>query len=458
MGKENKFLRWLGEVFNGTQLVALSFMLVILAGAFLFMLPISTQNGEGLTFLDAMFTATSATCVTGLTVIDVGNQLTWFGKMVLIVLIQIGGLGIMTMTTVVMVIAGRKVSLRERLLLQESMSQTEISGVVRIAINIIKYTVCIEFFFGTILALHFALVKDMGWLGVMYGYWHSVSAFCNAGFDLMGDYKSLIDYSGDVVVNLSIALLITLGGLGFMVLEDIKRAIKKKDLSWTKFALHTKIVLVSSVALNVIGTVLLWLFESDNPYTMGNMSLFDSWMAAFFQAVSARTAGFNTVDLMHLHDSSLFILIIWMFIGAGSGSTGGGIKTTTFVVLMASLWYMLKGQRDVVMFGRRIDEKIVDKSFVITVLCMLWVMCATMALLVINHENYPFVDILFEVVSGFGTVGLGIGITPDWAPFGKWILILTMYIGRIGILTFILSFLSTGNNKIRFPSEHINIG
>ena len=458
MGRENKFLRWVGQTFNGSQMVALSFIILILSGALLFMLPISTQDRQGLTFLDALFTSTSASCVTGLTVIDVGNQLSWFGKMVLIGLIQIGGLGIMTMTTVVMVIAGRKVSLRERLLLQESMSQTEISGVVRIAINIIKYTVGIEFFFGTILALHFALVKDMGWLGVMYGYWHSVSAFCNAGFDLMGDYKSLIDYSGDVVVNLSIALLITLGGLGFMVLEDIKRAIKKKDLSWTKFALHTKIVLVSSFALNVIGTVLLWLFESDNPYTMGNMSLFDSWMAAFFQAVSARTAGFNTVDLMHLHDSSLFILIIWMFIGAGSGSTGGGIKTTTFVVLMASLWYMLKGQRDVVMFGRRIEEKTVDKSFVITVLCLLWVVFAVMVLVVLSNGEHSFIQILFEVMSGFGTVGLGIGITPGWEPLGKWILILTMYIGRIGILTFALSFLQSGTDKIRFPSEHVSIG
>ena len=333
------------------------------------------------------------------------------------------------------------------------MNQTEISGVVRIALNIIKYTLVIEFFFGTILAAHFAFVKDMGWIGVVYGYWHSVSAFCNAGFDLMGDYKSLIDYHGDIVINLSIALLITLGGLGFMVLEDLKRG-----WNWERFSLHTKIVLLTSVGLNVVGTLLLWGFESNNPYTLGNMSMFDSWMAAFFQAVSSRTAGFNTIDLMHLHDSSLFVLIIWMFIGAGSGSTGGGIKTTTFIVLMASLWYMLKGQRDVVMFGRRIDEKIVDKSFVITVLCLIWVLFATMMLLVINNGRYPFIDILFEVVSGFGTVGLGIGITPDWQPFGKWILILTMYIGRIGILTFILSFLSSGTNKIRYPSEHINIG
>ena len=181
----------------------------------------------------------------------------------------------------------------------------------------------------------------------------------------MGDYKSLIDYHGDIVINLSIALLITLGGLGFMVLEDLKRG-----WNWERFSLHTKIVLLTSVGLNVVGTLLLWCFESNNPYTLGNMSMFDSWLAAFFQAVSSRTAGFNTIDLMHLHDSSLFVLIIWMFIGAGSGSTGGGIKTTTFIVLMASLWYMLKGQRDVVMFGRRIDEKIVDKSFVITVLCL----------------------------------------------------------------------------------------
>ncbi len=453
MGRENKFLRWIGQTFNGSQMVALSFIILILGGAFLLMLPISTQDRQGLTFLDALFTSTSASCVTGLTVIDVGNQLSWFGKMVLIALIQIGGLGIMTMTTLVMVIAGRKVSLRERLLLQESMNQTEISGVVRIALNIIKYTLCIEFVFGTILAIHFAFVKDMGIVGIVYGYWHSISAFCNAGFDLMGNYKSLIDYQSDIVINLSIALLITLGGLGFMVLEDLKRG-----WNWERFALHTKIVLLSSVGLNIVGTVLLWVFECDNPNTLGNMTAFDSIMAAFFQAVSSRTAGFNTIDLMQLHDSSLFVLIIWMFIGAGSGSTGGGIKTTTFVVLMASLWYMIKGQRDVVMFGKRIDEKIVDKSFVITVLCLIWVLIATMALSAINHENYPFIDVLFEVVSGFGTVGLGIGITPDWAPLGKWILIFTMYIGRIGILTFILSFLSSGTNKIRYPSEHINIG
>ena len=184
---------------------------------------------------------------------------------------HIGGLGIMTMTTLVMVIAGRKVSLRERLFLQESMNQTEISGVVRIALNIIKYTLVIEFFFGTILAAHFAFVKDMGWIGVVYGYWHSVSAFCNAGFDLMGDYKSLVDYHGDIVINLSIALLITLGGLGFMVLEDLKRG-----WNWERFSLHTKIVLLTSVGLNVVGTLLLWGFESNNPYTLGNMSMFDS--------------------------------------------------------------------------------------------------------------------------------------------------------------------------------------
>lgn len=457
MGKENKFLRWIGQTFNGSQMVAMSFMLMILTGALLFMLPISTQDRQGLTFLDALFTATSATCVTGLTVIDVGNQLSWFGKMVLIGLIQVGGLGIMTMTTLVMVLAGRKVSLRERLLLQESMNQTEISGVVRIALNIIKYTLIIEFVVGTIMAFHFAVNKGLGWLGVMYGYWHSVSAFCNAGFDLMGDYKSLIDYSGDVVINLSIALLITLGGLGFMVLEDIKRAFKQ-GFSWSGFALQTKIVLLTTLGLHVVGTVLIWLFESNNPYTLGNMTMFDSWLAAFFQAVSARTAGFNTIDLVQLHDSSMFVLIIWMFIGAGSGSTAGGIKMTTFVVLMASLWYMIKGQRDVVMFGRRIEERIADKSFVITVLCLLWVIFATMVLVVLSNGQYPFIHILFEVVSGFGTVGLGIGITPHWEPLGKWILILTMYIGRIGILTFILSFLGTGNNKIRFPSEHINIG
>ena len=457
MGRENKFLRWVGQTFNGSQMVALSFIILILSGALLFMLPISTQNGEGLTFLDALFTSTSASCVTGLTVIDVGNQLSWFGKMVLIGLIQIGGLGIMTMTTVVMVIAGRKVSLRERLFLQESMNQTEISGVVRIALNVIKYTLAIEFLFGSVMAAHFVLAEDMGWLGVVYGYWHSVSAFCNAGFDLMGDYKSLIDYSGDVLINVCIMLLITLGGLGFTVLEDIKRGLKK-GIKWSRFALHTKIVLLTTLGLNIIGTLLIWAFEANNPYTMGTMPAGEAFLASLFQTVSARTAGFNTVDLAYLHDSSMLILIIWMFIGAGSGSTGGGIKMTTFVVLMASVWNMLLGKRDVVMFGRRIEEKTVDKSFVITVLCLLWVVFAVMVLVVLSNGEHSFIQILFEVMSGFGTVGLGIGITPGWEPLGKWILILTMYIGRIGILTFALSFLQSGTDKIRFPSEHVSIG
>ena len=453
MGKENKFIRWLGQTFNGSQMVALSFIALILSGALLFMLPISTQDRQGLTFLDALFTATSASCVTGLTVIDVGNQLSWFGKMVLIGLIQIGGLGIMTMTTVVMVIAGRKVSLRERLFLQESMNQTEISGVVRIALNIIKYTLAIEVVFGSVMAAHFVLAKDMGWLGVVYGYWHSVSAFCNAGFDLMGDYKSLIDYSDDVLINVCIMLLITLGGLGFTVLEDVKRGWK-----WERFALHTKIVLLTTLGLNVIGTLLIWAFEANNPYTIGNMPAGEAFLASLFQTVSARTAGFNTVDLAYLHDSSMLILIIWMFIGAGSGSTGGGIKMTTFVVLMASVWNMLLGKRDVVMFGRRIEEKTADKSFVITVLCLLWVVFAVMVLVVLSNGEHSFIQILFEVMSGFGTVGLGIGITPGWEPLGKWVLILTMYIGRIGILTFALSFFQSGTDKIRFPSDHVSIG
>ena len=412
MGRENKFLRWVGQTFNGSQLVALSFMLLIFSGALLFMLPISTQDRHGLTFLDALFTATSASCVTGLTVIDVGNELSLFGQIVLIGLIQIGGLGIMTMTTLVMVIAGRKVSLRERLFLQESMNQTEISGVVRIALNIIKYTLIIELFFGTIMALYFMFVKGLGIKGVYFGYWHSVSAFCNAGFDLMGDYKSLIDYRGDVLINVCIMLLITLGGLGFVVLEDLHRGFK-----WKRFALQTKIVLLTTLGLNVIGTILIWLFEANNPYTIGNLPQKEAFLASLFQTVSARTAGFNT-----------------------------------------SVWTMLRGKRDVVMFGRRIDEKIVDKSFVITVLCLLWVIIAVMILVVLSNGEHSFIEILFEVMSGFGTVGLGIGITPGWEPLGKLVLILTMYIGRIGILTFLLSFLSAGTNKIRYPSEHINIG
>ncbi len=454
MSGSNKLTRLLWQSLNSSQMVALTFIVLILSGALLLMLPVSSSDGSWMNFLDALFTATSASCVTGLSVIDVGHELSWFGKMVLVALIQIGGLGIMTMTTLVVVMAGRKVSLRERLFLQESINQTEISGVVRIALNIIKYTFIIEFFFGTIMALYFTFARDMGFLGIIYGYWHAVSAFCNAGFDLMGDYKSLIDYRGDFVINICIMLLITLGGLGFMVLDDLR----SKGLAWKKYALHTKIVLVTSVLLNVSATLLIWFMESDNPYTIGNLPVWEGFLASLFQAVSSRTAGFNTVDLAHMHSSSLFLLAIWMFIGAGSGSTGGGIKTTTFVVLLVSTWYMLKGHRDVVMFGRRIEEKTVDKAFIITVLCLMWVLFALFLLLLCNDGQHPFMKVMFEVISAFGTVGLGIGITPEWSPMGKIILILTMFVGRIGILTFALSFLDNESSKIRFPSEHINIG
>lgn len=442
---------WLLRRVSSSQMVAITFLGLILLGTLLLMLPIASNNGQGLGFVDALFTATSASCVTGLIVVDTGTYFTWFGKLVLIVLIQIGGLGIMTLTTLLTVIIGKKVSLQERLYLQESFNQPDVGGVVRLSLNIIKYALLIEFAIGTLLA--FGFYDSLGLEGIAFGYWHAVSAFCNAGFDLLGDYNSLTNYTDNFIINFSIMLLIVVGGLGFFVLDDIKRS-----RSWRNFSLHTKIVLSTTFWLVVVGTVLLWLLEADNQATLAAMGLGEGVMAAAFQSITARTAGFNSLNLAAMHESSLFVLIILMFIGASPGSTGGGIKTTTFVILLLFTWGLLRGKHDVVIFGRRVEADTVNKAYIVVSLCIMWVLLAFLALLILDGGRHPFSFVLFEVVSAFATVGLGIGITHEWDALAKLILIFTMFIGRVGILTFVLSFLQRGNDKIKYPSEHINIG
>ncbi len=432
------------------QLVALTFLMLILTGTGFLMLPAASVSGMSLSFVNALFTATSAVCVTGLAVVDTGTYFTFFGQMVIIILIQLGGLGIMTFATMISVAIGKKINLRERLLIQETLNQEGFSGVVRLALHVIKYTFLIEFIFGSILAIH--LYPIYGAKAFYMGYWHSISAFCNAGFDLFGNYDSLVNFRGDVIVNLSIMSLIILGGLGFIVLEDVLSKRNFKSLMS-----HSKIVLISTAVLIFAGTVALWLLEHNNIDTIANLSGLDQWMACMFQSVTSRTAGFNTLPIEKLTDSSLLFLIMLMFIGASPTSTGGGIKTTTFVVVLLTVWSLLHEKSDIVIFNRRISKKAVNKAFAIFILALFLILVVT--LLISGIDNIPVIQVLFEVVSAFGTVGLSVGITRDLSEISKLLLVLTMYAGRVGVLTFAMLLLQKPRpEKIKYPEVKVIIG
>ena len=428
-------------------------MAVILIGALLLTLPITHTNGEWLSFIDDLFTATSATCVVGLVVVDTGTYFNILGQLIIIFLIQIGGVGVMTLTTMIVLGMGKHIGLKERLLIQEALNQDGPAGVIELAKRMIKYTVVIELFFGTILALYGFFTTDWGFKAFYYGYWHAISAFCNGGFDLCGNFDSLTRFRDDVVVNVCIMLLITLGGIGFAVEGDI---LKKR--CWKKLRLQSKVVLMGYLILSVGGGLLIWAFEFNNPATIGNLPDGDQLMASMFQSVTARTAGFNTLDIASLRDDTLLFMMLLMFIGGAPASTAGGIKITTFAVVLMATVAMLRGKKDVVIYNRRISEDLIHKSMGVFVLCLLWLGIAFFLLLAIDNRQHHFHLVMCELFSAFGTVGLGVGITPEWHPVCKLILIMTMFIGRIGILTFTMAFLEKEASILRYPSEDMIIG
>ena len=428
-------------------------MAVILIGALLLTLPITHTNGEWLSFIDALFTATSATCVVGLVVVDTGTYFNILGQLIIIFLIQIGGVGVMTLTTMIVLGMGKHIGLKERLLIQEALNQDGPAGVIELAKRMIKYTVVIELFFGTILALYGFFTTDWGFKAFYYGYWHAISAFCNGGFDLCGNFDSLTRFRDDVVVNVCIMLLITLGGIGFAVEGDI---LKKR--CWKKLRLQSKVVLMGYLILSVGGGLLIWAFEFNNPATIGNLPDGNQLMASMFQSVTARTAGFNTLDIASLREDTLLFMMLLMFIGGAPASTAGGIKITTFAVVLMATVAMLRGKKDVVIYNRRISEDLIHKSMGVFVLCLLWLGIAFFLLLAIDNRQHPFHLVMCELFSAFGTVGLGVGITPEWHPVCKLILIMTMFIGRIGILTFTMAFLEKEASILRYPSEDMIIG
>jgi trk system potassium uptake protein TrkH len=437
------------------QVLSISILALIAIGTALLRLP-AAATGAPLPWLDAFFTATSAVCVTGLVVVDTPVDLTPFGQIVVLLLIQAGGLGYMAITTVVAVALGKQLTLQERLTLQEALNVQTMEGLVRFALTVFRLTLAIEVAAAAVLAVRW--IPEFGVArGAYYALFHSVSAFNNAGFALFSD--SLIRYRSDWLVNGVISALIIVGGLGFVVLNELRHYRRAHHLST-----HTRLVLTVSVLLVVAGTAAIYVLEFGNPRTLAAMRPGEAMLAAYFQAVSPRTAGFNTIDIGAMTPAALFVVMVLMFIGASPGGTGGGVKTTTFAITVAALWATVRGAEEPSLFRRRLTPALVARAFFISLIAFLALNGVAAILLAI--EGRELLPTLFETTSAFGTVGLSMGEAPSplslaghFSPFGKLLVAVMMFMGRVGPLTLAVA-IARGRPRphIRYPEGKVLIG
>ena len=380
---------------KGVQVLALGFILVILVGALILTLPISTTSGESANFLDALFTATSAVCVTGLIVVDTGTYWNMFGQTVIMILIEIGGLGFMSFTTLIAIILGKKITLRERLILQDAMNTFNIQGLVKMVKYVLVFTVSVQFFGALLFSTQFVPEYGLG-KGIFYSIFHSISAFCNAGFDILGNFSSLTSYNSNAVVILVASALIIIGGLGFTVWSELY-----SSKSLKKVSLHSKMVILMTTVLVLGGTILMFLFENNNVNTIANMSFMDKVMNSFFASVTPRTAGFNSISTDGMTTAGQFLTIILMFIGGSPGSTAGGIKTTTIGILIVTIICVIQGREDSEVFKRRFSKDLVYKAFTLIFIGISLVIVVTM-LLSYTEKGASFISLFYETVSAFG--------------------------------------------------------
>ena len=437
---------------KGVQILTLGFILVILIGALILTLPICTTSGESTNFLDAIFTATSAVCVTGLIVVDTGTYWNMFGQTVIMILIEIGGLGFMSFTTLIAIIFGKKITLRERLILQDAMNTFNIQGLVKMVKYVLLFTVSVQFFGALLFSTQF--VPEYGLkTGIFYSIFHSVSAFCNAGFDILGEFSSLIPYNSNAVVILVASALIIIGGLGFTVWNELYSTKSIKRIS-----LHAKMVILVTAVLIIGGTILMFVFEHNNPNTMAEMSFVDKIMNSFFASVTPRTAGFNSIPTDGITTAGKFLTIILMFIGGSPGSTAGGIKTTTIGIVFITVLCVIRGREDSEVFKKRFNKDLVYRAFTLIFIGFILVVSVTM-LLSYTEKGASFISLLYETVSAFGTAGLTIGLTTKLSTIGKILIIFMMYLGRVGPLTVALSLTKKKVNPgIKYPEGKILIG
>lgn len=448
---------WLrgGKNLNPTRLILLGFGVVILVGTLLLRLPVSARGGQITSWTTCLFTATSATCVTGLVQVDTMLHWSGFGQAVILVLIQLGGLGFVTILTLVSLALGQRIGLSQRLVMASALNLPSTAGVVRVVRLALRGTFLLEGAGALLLSSRFIPKFGLG-RGIWFSLFHSVSAFCNGGFDLMGEYtgpySSLAGFRRDPVVLVTIMLLIVLGGLGFFVWAD---CLEKR--SWRALTLYSKLALSITGALLAVGTVFFLWVEWGNPATLGEMPLWEKVLNALFQSVTLRTAGYASIDQGALRDSSAVFAALLMLVGGSSGSTAGGLKTVTVGVLLLTVWSSLRGQERVVLRGRTIPERRVLDAITLTLTVTLLFLTGSIALSLV--DGLPFLAAMYEVASALGTVGLSMGATPGLSTASSLVIVLFMYLGRVGILSFSIAFLTRrSGSKLTYPTAEILIG
>ncbi len=432
------------------QILALGFALVIAIGVILLSLPMATRDGTRTPLIDCIFTATSAVCVTGLVTLNTAEHWSYFGKTIILILIQIGGLGFMSFTTLLALIVGRKISFKQRLVMQEAMNSFSLQGLVKLSKYILIFTFATEgagaIFLSTRFIPRYGVAK-----GIYFSIFHSISAFCNAGFDLTGN--SLVPFADNVVVMLTISALVIVGGLGFAVWAEVWNYKGFKKLS-----LHAKLVITMTSVLLIVGWILMFFFEFKNPATLGSMSFKDKIVNSLFASVTTRTAGFNSISTDGMTTAGKFLTIMLMFVGGSPGSTAGGVKTTTIGLLIMTVVSVIMNKEDTVIFKRTIKKEVVYKTLAIVFIALAVIMLDIL-ILSVTEKGMPFEYVVYEAFSAFGTVGLSLGLTPNLSFIGKVIVAITMYIGRVGPLTLMLALSNKGKGiSIKYPEGKILVG
>lgn len=439
---------------SSSRVILLGFLLVIALGTMLLMLPIATQDRDGASLTDALFTATSSVCVTGLVVQNTATYWSYFGQAVIISLIQVGGMGVVTLAVAIAMFAGRKIGLMQRSTMQEAISAPKVSGIVKLTSFILKGVFIIEFVGALVMYPVFA--RDVGWLkGIWYAVFHSVSAFCNAGFDIMGtevEFSSLTMYASNAVINITIMALIVIGGLGFLTWDDIKT----HGIHLRKYRMQSKVIFTVTAALIIIPAAFFFFYEFSRP-EWGELSVGERLLRSFFQSVTPRTAGFNTVDLTALSEPSQVITIVLMLVGGSPGSTAGGMKTTTIAVMVMTAIAVFRRNDDAQLYGRRIAGETVHQAAAIFLMYV--VLFLTSGIIISCVDGIPVMTAFFETASAVGTVGLSLGATPDMSVISQLILVALMIFGRVGGLTLIFAAWSVNKHGVsKMPQEKITVG
>ena len=445
--------------FSTTHIILISFLIVLIIGSILLSLPISVKNGVNVNFIDALFTATTSTCVTGLVTVPTFSTWSLFGQVIILILIQIGGLGVVAFMAAVMIIINKKLKIKDYQLIQDAFNLNTLSGLKQFIKHVFIGTLIIELI-GAILYM-FVFVPEYGSKGIWISIFNSISAFCNAGMDVIGEI-SLCNYAFNPLVNITTSMLIVLGGLGFIVWWDVLRVFKqfknKKLKCFKSLTLHSKIVISSTLVFIFGGAILIFLFEYNNDNTIGNLNIFDKIQVSLFQSITTRTAGFATIPQESLTDQSAVICLILMFIGGSPVGTAGGIKTITIVSLFAVAIASIRNKKEVVLFNRNLSNEITRKAVAVTVMSLTIMIVSTILLsLTIDRD---ILDILYETVSATATVGLSRNLTPYLNSIGKIVIIITMYLGRVGPISLAVAFKSQKvvSNKILNPTEEVSIG